>query len=90
MIDYEIKTGLVLLTKDGRVAGNAVVIGRAVDEKRWHIRTDFGNIGNAHGLTEREIHELFYLHREGQLPTYLSSQQLLERDRLQVNLLGVS
>lgn len=90
MMDYEIKTGLVLLTRDGRVTGNAVIIGRAPDEKRWLLRTDFGNQGSTHGLSEREIHDLFYLCREGQLPTYLSKQQLLERDRHQVFLLGVS
>lgn len=61
------KVGTILLTKDGRKIGNAIVthvfgIGPLAP---YRIRTDFGNTAV---LTGVEIDTLFYVTEEGQDP----------------------
>ena len=58
------KINTVLLTKDGRKIGNAIIIGK---RNNYNIvKTDYGN---ECGLTDAEVEELFYIANTNLTPT---------------------
>lgn len=52
----KIDVNTILHTKDGRVVGNAIVVGR--EDYYWIVKTDYGN---EIGLTDEEIDKMFYI-----------------------------
>ena len=52
----ELGTNCVLYTKDGRVVGNAIVLGQY--EKGWFVETDYGSFMT---LNTKEIKEMFHI-----------------------------
>lgn len=57
MSKHTLDINTILHTRDGRIVGNAIVIGR--HHYFWKIKTDYGN--EVEELTERQLHALFYI-----------------------------
>ncbi len=55
-MNHKFDLNTILLTKDGRIIGNAIIVGFAKD--RYKVKTDYGNIVE---LREDDINNLFYI-----------------------------
>jgi hypothetical protein len=63
------KRGTILLTKDGRKIGNAIVLSKK-EKDDWvfyTVKTDFGNVVT---FTKYELKELFYIEKKSRFKRY--------------------